>query len=102
MIRRPPRSTLFPYTTLFRSLLDYETATSHTITVLATSSDGSTNSADFTIAVTNLNDNPVVGPSDTNTGEYTEHKTALHCPAHVVTRLAIDTKDSATISHSLS
>src|SRR5258707_2555480 len=24
MIRRPPRSTLFPYTTLFRSMLDYE------------------------------------------------------------------------------
>src|SRR3712207_6927412 len=24
MIRRPPRSTLFPYTTLFRSLLDIE------------------------------------------------------------------------------
>src|SRR2546421_5444773 len=24
MIRRPPRSTLFPYTTLFRSLLDAE------------------------------------------------------------------------------
>src|ERR1039458_1197169 len=23
MIRRPPRSTLFPYTTLFRSLIDY-------------------------------------------------------------------------------
>src|SRR3712207_8785744 len=23
MIRRPPRSTLFPYTTLFRSLLEY-------------------------------------------------------------------------------
>src|SRR3712207_7510717 len=25
MIRRPPRSTLFPYTTLFRSVLDSET-----------------------------------------------------------------------------
>src|SRR2546422_6005058 len=25
MIRRPPRSTLFPYTTLFRSLLDGQT-----------------------------------------------------------------------------
>src|SRR3712207_8209049 len=25
MIRRPPRSTLFPYTTLFRSLVDAET-----------------------------------------------------------------------------
>src|SRR2546426_6461239 len=24
MIRRPPRSTLFPYTTLFRSVLDHE------------------------------------------------------------------------------
>src|SRR5438270_5303881 len=31
MIRRPPRSTLFPYTTLFRSQLDaeYEGATPH-------------------------------------------------------------------------
>src|SRR3712207_8963494 len=27
MIRRPPRSTLFPYTTLFRSALDLTTAT---------------------------------------------------------------------------
>src|SRR2546425_6166703 len=27
MIRRPPRSTLFPYTTLFRSLLAYEVLT---------------------------------------------------------------------------
>src|SRR3712207_8255816 len=26
MIRRPPRSTLFPYTTLFRSLLDVRTS----------------------------------------------------------------------------
>src|SRR2546427_6778145 len=26
MIRRPPRSTLFPYTTLFRSVLDEEVA----------------------------------------------------------------------------
>src|SRR2546422_7255900 len=27
MIRRPPRSTLFPYTTLFRSLMDKATTT---------------------------------------------------------------------------
>src|SRR2546426_6868065 len=26
MIRRPPRSTLFPYTTLFRSQVEYQTA----------------------------------------------------------------------------
>src|SRR5256885_6912189 len=28
MIRRPPRSTLFPYTTLFRSILKFSTTTS--------------------------------------------------------------------------
>src|SRR5256885_8358160 len=35
MIRRPPRSTLFPYTTLFRSLVGvpfYETAARHALT----------------------------------------------------------------------
>src|SRR5258708_25582620 len=32
MIRRPPRSTLFPYTTLFRSLLGLE-AEQHTFTI---------------------------------------------------------------------
>ncbi|MGG6258712.1 retention module-containing protein, partial [Stutzerimonas stutzeri] len=42
------------------SKLDYESATSHTVTVKATSSDGSVQSADFTIAVSNLNDNPVL------------------------------------------
>ncbi|MBC9249517.1 hypothetical protein A9179_04410 [Pseudomonas alcaligenes] len=46
--------------------LDYETATSHNITVLATSADGSSNSSSFTINVSNLNDNPVVGPVDGN------------------------------------
>src|SRR5258708_37364581 len=29
MIRRPPRSTLFPYTTLFRSPISYTNNTSH-------------------------------------------------------------------------
>src|SRR2546421_8081154 len=29
MIRRPPRSTLFPYTTLFRSVLHFETSEIH-------------------------------------------------------------------------
>src|SRR3712207_8011767 len=30
MIRRPPRSTLFPYTTLFRSTLDLDSAVART------------------------------------------------------------------------
>src|SRR2546422_7939971 len=32
MIRRPPRSTLFPYTTLFRSVLQPDDAFAHLIT----------------------------------------------------------------------
>src|SRR3712207_7731219 len=31
MIRRPPRSTLFPYTTLFRSMADYSEGTQDAI-----------------------------------------------------------------------
>ncbi|MEI8570946.1 DUF4347 domain-containing protein [Methylomonas sp. LW13] len=52
------------------SLLDYEAATSHSITVLATSSDGSTNSQSFTINITNLNDNaPVLSATNLTQSE---------------------------------
>jgi len=52
------------------SLLDYESATSHNITVLATSSDGSTNSQSFTINITNLNDNaPVLSATNLTQSE---------------------------------
>src|SRR5256885_6657725 len=46
MIRRPPRSTLFPYTTLFRSTIDgllatmYDSRTLHTREVLASMVNG--------------------------------------------------------------
>src|SRR5260221_12157735 len=48
MIRRPPRSTLFPYTTLFRSL----TVTSFNLNG-ATLQDAASNSANLSGAVTN-------------------------------------------------
>src|SRR3712207_5858551 len=38
MIRRPPRSTLFPYTTLFRSLRSMPTATTHMTSIRITGS----------------------------------------------------------------
>gem|GEM_PF-5663169 len=40
------------------NLLDRETATSHTITVIATSDDNTSSTANFTIAVTDVNDTP--------------------------------------------
>ena len=41
--------------------LDFEAASSHSITVRATSSDGSTGSQSFSIAVANVNEAPVAG-----------------------------------------
>src|SRR3712207_8708798 len=44
MIRRPPRSTLFPYTTLFRSTGPRRGPTSHLLTPLENSRGGSSRS----------------------------------------------------------
>ncbi|WFP52110.1 cadherin domain-containing protein [Methylomonas sp. EFPC3] len=84
------------------SLLDYETATSHSITVLATSSDGSSNSQSFTIAVTNLNDNPVSTVSDSNATANSVAENAANGTVVGITALATDADSGATISYSLS
>src|SRR3712207_8477698 len=44
MIRRPPRSTLFPYTTLFRSPTDRDRALAEVVRVLAQMEDGASRS----------------------------------------------------------
>ncbi|WP_186289687.1 cadherin-like domain-containing protein [Methylomonas koyamae] len=84
------------------SLLDYETATSHSITVRATSSDGSTNSQSFTIAVSNLNDNPVSAISDSNASANSVAENAANGTVVGITALATDADTGATISYSLS
>src|SRR3989442_10592430 len=54
MIRRPPRSTLFPYTTLFRSLdpSDYQAALEHARADLATR-EATARSAGVNVPITN-------------------------------------------------
>src|SRR2546426_12250534 len=78
MIRRPPRSTLFPYTTLFRSLSD---------------SGRISGSATPVLTITNLQ------PGDT--GGYTflasnsrseEHTSELQSPCNLVCRLLLEKK----------
>jgi len=59
------------------SLLDYETATSYTITVQAGSSDGSIATQTFTIVVSNVNEAPtIVAPVDFDV-EFAENSTAV-------------------------
>jgi len=82
--------------------LDFESAASHDITVLATSSDGSTNSHTFSIAVTNVNDNPVVGPTDVNGNANTVAENAVIGSAVGITTQASDADIGASITYTLS
>src|SRR5256885_13251908 len=73
MIRRPPRSTLFPYTTLFRSIIPQ--ATNH-FGELSRSFD----------PVAACRDNPA------NTNRSEEHTSELQSPCNLVCRLLLEKK----------
>src|SRR3989442_10590961 len=77
MIRRPPRSTLFPYTTLFRS--DFDVA------------------MDFQCSFVVEPDMDIdkfqsVGVSDRNFGRSEEHTSELQSRPHLVCRLLLEKK----------
>src|SRR5438552_13831963 len=71
MIRRPPRSTLFPYTTLFRS-----SSTPRCSCFRARLSSGPTNSS----------------PSSPESTRSEEHTSELQSPDHLVCRLLLEKK----------
>src|SRR5689334_25415364 len=73
MIRRPPRSTLFPYTTLFRSIIDYRAAQDPAATLVEV--DGS--HCGMTV-------NPGVRSE--------EHTSELQSQFHLVCRLLLEKK----------
>src|SRR2546422_8363124 len=68
MIRRPPRSTLFPYTTLFRSIVALEEVVAHPLRI----------------------HRPVVGPVERSE----EHTSELQSRLHLVCRLLLEKKKS--------
>src|SRR4051794_41444441 len=70
MIRRPPRSTLFPYTTLFRSASPRRTAAGRP------SSAGTAGPT----------------PRSCGTGRSEEHTSELQSPVHLVCRLLLEKK----------
>src|SRR5258708_19894927 len=86
MIRRPPRSTLFPYTTLFRSIITRtaKKTTEFTTQVLPNSS------AIATTAFVSTNMNPA--PKKKSWRRSEEHTSELQSPDHLVCRLLLEKK----------
>src|SRR5256885_6587792 len=71
MIRRPPRSTLFPYTTLFRSLA------------------ASSRVVPYVVQVDRLGQVVTVGPAEDRSEEHTSE---LQSPCNLVCRLLLEKK----------
>src|SRR5215203_4772588 len=84
------------------TLLNYETATSHAITVKATSADGSFSTASFTVTLTDVNEFAVGSVSDTDAGADTVAENAANGTLVGITAHAVDADASGnTISYSL-
>src|SRR3712207_8235379 len=84
MIRRPPRSTLFPYTTLFRSI--------HALDVLRTRSAENPDDVtgyDFQAA---LHNDSFVGPCEHGNDRSEEHTSELQSRQYLVCRLLLEKK----------
>src|SRR5258708_31350895 len=93
MIRRPPRSTLFPYTTLFRS--DVE-ALSRLPIALPKGADGRVGFVPLS-SVATFETAP--GPNQVSREDRSEeHTSELQSPDHLVCRLLLEKKKQSTQS----
>src|SRR3712207_7203494 len=96
MIRRPPRSTLFPYTTLFRSLRPFQL----TFAGYGAKTDAKNVRPKVTFKFTPLPDVPLAGGSplagapvgDTAGGRSEEHTSELQSRQYLVCRLLLEKK----------
>src|SRR2546430_7750703 len=88
MIRRPPRSTLFPYTTLFRSLLVGVLASLLFAGAVSALEVGQ-KAPDFTLSGT---DGKPVGLSDLTAKRSEEHTSELQSQSNLVCRLLLEKK----------
>src|SRR5438876_4986502 len=86
MIRRPPRSTLFPYTTLFRSLREAVFERFHQG---ESGSAGPLGGTGLGLAITK---EFVAPPSGASVTRSEEHTSELQSPVHLVCRLLLEKK----------
>src|SRR2546422_4581219 len=91
MIRRPPRSTLFPYTTLFRSIAarSFPDAIAHR---LSRSGERARDSAQFGGLLCRLRASGAVGGRRGGTARSEEHTSELQSRLHLVCRLLLEKK----------
>src|SRR5256885_13157898 len=99
MIRRPPRSTLFPYTTLFRSAVR---SSDPEIVTLAGGAPGTKHVQALTIGGDNITVFAGLNGPDTNAGAVglkarsEEHTSELQSPCNLVCRLLLEKKNQTT------
>src|SRR5438876_2101116 len=89
MIRRPPRSTLFPYTTLFRSAAS---ATSKLTRPARPASSAALRAAAITASLWSNPVNDEAGNRSTTATRSEEHTSELQSPVHLVCRLLLEKK----------
>src|SRR5688572_31648707 len=98
MIRRPPRSTLFPYTTLFRSLPGLlagggPPARTATPALTAAPSDGAVIPTVMVTPVTTITSSPT---PDVSAARSEEHTSELQSQSNLVCRLLLEKKKKKT------
>src|SRR2546422_6298028 len=86
MIRRPPRSTLFPYTTLFRSLALHERGDRHRDGEERLAGPGGANGEHHVVAADRVDDMVFAIRSE-------EHTSELQSRLHLVCRLLLEKKN---------
>src|SRR5438876_3054347 len=89
MIRRPPRSTLFPYTTLFRSIVHSEFPTESRLPALRRNPRWPCRRPKYKMRAARR---PAVTRSE-------EHTSELQSPVHLVCRLLLEKKKKQTLTH---
>src|SRR5258708_31425650 len=90
MIRRPPRSTLFPYTTLFRSLFERERLRAIIRSYVEARGDELT--PPLLIDELKRHADVVVRGADIDSKRSEEHTSELQSPDHLVCRLLLEKK----------
>src|SRR5690348_18214469 len=92
MIRRPPRSTLFPYTTLFRSKLDLIPGASAPSDARSALSSARTSASSTTVSAVATPPNVRVARRTRVRRRSEEHTSELQSPVHLVCRLLLEKK----------